>query len=74
MRRRVRDLTHALGLAGTVRFLGYVEDEELLSGLYAESALCLFPSEQISAGFVVREAAAQGTPSLVIAGSAPNAH
>ena len=71
--RRVRDLTHALGLAGTVRFLGYVEDEELLSGLYAESALCLFPSEQISAGFVVREAAAQGTPSLVIAGSAPNA-
>ena len=71
--KHIRERTHALGLAGTVRILGYVSDESLLAGLYAESALCLFPSEQISAGFVVREAAAQGTPSLVIAGSAPSA-
>ena len=61
-----------LNLTGTVRLLGYITDESLLGGLYAESALCLFPAQQISAGFVVREAAAQGTPSLVIAGSAPS--
>lgn len=58
-----------LGILGTVRFLGQITDESLLGGLYAESALCLFPSQRISAGLVVREAAVQGTPSLVIAGS-----
>lgn len=68
----IRELARALSLTGTVRLLGYITDESLLGGLYAESALCLFPAQQISAGFVVREAAAQGTPSLVIAGSAPS--
>ena len=65
-----RRIARELGLAGTVRFLGQVTDEALMAGLYAESALCLFPMQNISAGLVVREAAAQGTPSLVIAGSA----
>ena len=60
-----------LGLMGVVRFLGQITDESLLSGLYAESTLCLFPMQRISAGLVVREAAVQGTPSLVIAGSLP---
>lgn len=69
--KHARALTNELGLAGTVRFLGQVDDEALLSGLFAESALCLFPMQSISAGLVVREAAVQGTPSLVIAGSAP---
>lgn len=68
----IRERVRALNLTGTVRLLGYITDESLLGGLYAESALCLFPAQQISAGFVVREAAAQGTPSLVIAGSAPS--
>ena len=67
---KARVLAHKLGLAGTVRFLGQITNEALLSGLYAESALCLFPMQNISAGLVVREAAVQGTPSLVIAGSA----
>ena len=65
-----RRITKELGLAGTVRFLGQVTDEGLMAGLYAESALCLFPMQGISAGLVVREAAVQGTPSLVVAGSA----
>ena len=69
--KHARALTTQLGLAGRVRFLGQVTDEGLLGGLYAESALCLFPMQSISAGLVVREAAVQGTPSLVIAGSAP---
>ncbi len=66
-----RALARELGLLGTVRFLGQIADESLLSGLYAESALCLFPMQRISAGLVVREAAVQGTPSLTIAGSFP---
>ena len=65
-----RRIARELGLAGSVRFLGQITDEALLAGLYAESALCLFPMQNISAGLVVREAAVQGTPSLVIAGSA----
>ena len=67
--KHARSLARELGLLGTVRFLGQIADEALLSGLYAESTLCLFPMQRISAGLVVREAAVQGTPSLVIAGS-----
>ena len=69
--KHARTLVRELGLLGTVRFLGQITDEALLGGLYAESALCLFPMQQLSAGLVVREAAVQGTPSLVIAGSLP---
>ncbi len=69
--KHARTLARDLSLLGTVRFLGQIADESLLSGLYAESALCLFPMQRISAGLVVREAAVQGTPSLVIAGSLP---
>ena len=69
--KHARALARELGVLGTVRFLGQITDEALLSGLYAESALCLFPMQRISAGLVVREAAVQGTPSLVIAGSLP---
>ncbi|MEA5047541.1 MAG: serine hydrolase [Eubacteriales bacterium] len=71
--KHARTVAQELGLLGTVRFLGQITDEALLAGLYAESALCLFPMQSISAGLVVREAAIQGTPSLVIAGSAPSA-
>ncbi len=69
--KHARTLARDLGLLGTVRFLGQIADESLLGGLYAESALCLFPMQRVSAGLVVREAAVQGTPSLIIAGSLP---
>ena len=69
--KHARTLARELGLLGNVRFLGQIADESLLGGLYAESALCLFPMQRISAGLVVREAAVQGTPSLIIAGSLP---
>ncbi len=65
----LRELVSACGLQRHVRFAGFVEDESLLHGLYAAAALCLFPSNSVSPGLVVREAAAQGTPSLVLAGS-----
>ena len=71
--RRARELARRLDLLGTVRFLGHLSDETLLAALYAESALCLFPAQSISAGHVVHEAAVQGTPSLMIAGSASSA-
>ena len=69
--KHARTIARDLGLLGTVRFLGQITDESLLAGLYAESALCLFPMQRMSAGLAVREAAVQGTPSLVIAGSFP---
>lgn len=64
-----RNLAHDMQLGGTARFLGYVGSDALLNGLYALSELCLFPTSSVTAGLVLREAAVQGTPSLVIAGS-----
>ncbi|MDO4571890.1 MAG: glycosyltransferase, partial [Clostridia bacterium] len=65
----LRARAHALGLQKHVRFSGPVEDDSLLYGLYAAASLCLFPALNVSPGLVVREAAALGTPSLVLEGS-----
>ncbi len=62
----------ALGLSAQTRFTGYVAEPEKLRALYAAASLCLFPLQNIGAGLVIYEAAAQGTPSLVIAGTAPS--
>lgn len=65
----LRSLAFRQGLQNVVRFAGHVEEDRLLYGLYATAALCLFPASNISPGLAVREAAAQGTPSLVMKGS-----
>ncbi len=66
----VREHIRERSLDGVVRFVGHVPDSALLNGLYAAADLCLFPLQALSAGLVIREAAAQHTPSLVLAGTA----
>lgn len=51
-----------------VRFLGLVRERETLRRLYARADLFTFPSVYDNAPLVVREAAACGTPSLLIEG------
>ncbi|HEY8500904.1 MAG TPA: glycosyltransferase [Clostridia bacterium] len=58
-----------LGLDDRVRFLGKILDRDYLRSLFARADLFLFPSVYDNAPIVVREAAAVGTPSLVIAKS-----
>ncbi len=66
---KLRERAEALGLSENVIFTGHIADREKLKGLYARADLFVFPSLYDTAGLVVREAAAAGTPSLLIAGS-----
>ena len=50
-------------------FVGAVQDRELLRGFYSRADLFLFPSTFDTNGIVVREAAACGLGSLLVAGS-----
>lgn len=54
-----------------VLFTGHILDRDILDGLYMAADLFVFPSLYDTAGLVVREAAAMGTPSVVVRGSAP---
>ena len=54
---------------GFVRFLGRINDRELLQGIYLSSDLLFFPSVYDTSGLVVREAASLGVPSLLTEGS-----
>lgn len=65
----IRDLTVALGIDPSVILTGHITEPEILQGLYARADLFLFPSLYDTAGLVVSEAAALGTPSLLAAGS-----
>lgn len=58
-----------LGLDRQIEFLGKILDRDYLRSLFARADLFLFPSIYDNAPIVVQEAAAVGTPSLVIAGS-----
>ncbi len=66
---RMRTLADRLGLGDVVIFTGHIADRALLKGLYARADLFVFPSLYDNAPMVVREAAAAGTPSLLIEGS-----
>jgi glycosyltransferase involved in cell wall biosynthesis len=52
-----------------VRFLGYVEDEDL-AGLYANATLCILPSQDEGFGLPALEAMASGVPVIVSDGGA----
>ncbi len=67
----MRGLADELGLHDVVRFTGHISDSRTLNGLYACASLFVFPSAYDTAGLVVREAAAAGTPSVVLMDSAP---
>jgi len=61
---RMRALSHALGVAGRVRFLGHVEGDAKRR-LLAESDLFVLPSHQENFGIAVVEAMAAGLPVVV---------
>lgn len=63
-----------LGLHGSITFTGHISDRDLLDGYYEAADLFLFPSIYDNAPMVVREAAAMGTPSLLIEGSSAAEH
>ncbi|MHB1315289.1 MAG: glycosyltransferase [Christensenellales bacterium] len=65
----IRSYCRENGLGDDVIFTGMILDRELLRGLYIAADLFLFPSVYDNAPLVVREAAAMGTPSLLIRGS-----
>lgn len=65
MREKVKDLK----LDSKVHFHGMVSDRKQLQQLYAASDIFLFPSYYDNAPLVVREAAAMGTPSILLRGS-----
>ncbi len=62
-------LTHEEDLEDRAFWLGFVRNGDELSSLYALADLFVFPSLYDNAPMVVREAAANGTPSVLIRGS-----
>jgi len=50
-------------------FTGHIGEPDALNALYRRADLFLFPSLYDTSGLVVREAAAMGTPSVVVRGS-----
>lgn len=65
----LEDMVKEMGLEERVKINGVIEDREQLSNFYAASDLFLFPSFYDNAPLVVREAAAMGTPSILLTGS-----
>ncbi len=68
-RDEIDEAARAMGLAEGVVFTGHIGSTRELDGLYALSKLLVFPSLYDNAPMVVREAAAMGTPAVLIAGS-----
>ena len=67
--KEIRKLAEDLGLAEKTVFTGHLTDRDALNGLFARASLFLFPSIYDNAPMVVREAAAMGTPAVVVRGS-----
>lgn len=65
----IRRLAEELRLGDRIVFTGHLTDREALNGLFARASLLLFPSVYDNAPMVVREAAAMGTPAVVVRGS-----
>lgn len=57
------------GLQEQTHLLGFMSDREELMALYHRASLLVFPSIYDNAPMVLREAAAMGTPAVVVAGS-----
>ena len=62
-------LTEKLGLSDRVFFSPPIHDRNLIRAWYCRADMFLFPSTFDTNGLVVREAAASGCPSVLIAGS-----
>lgn len=66
---RLQKLAKKLELENEVQFLGFVSDKKELTALYSLADLLVFPSLYDNAPMVLREAAAAGTPALLVKGS-----
>jgi glycosyltransferase involved in cell wall biosynthesis len=58
-----------LGLKDKTKFLGKILDRDRLKSIFARADLFIFPSVYDNAPVVTREAAAVGTPSIIVKGS-----
>ena len=67
--RELEKLVEGKGLKDKFKFHGVITERDKLSDFYAASDLFFFPSLYDNAPLVVREAAAMGTPSLLLKGS-----
>lgn len=65
----IAEKAEALGLGDRVIFPGHVQSTRELDGLYALASLFVFPSLYDNAPMVLREAAAMGTPAVLVDGS-----
>ncbi len=65
----IKELVRQKGMMSQFVFTGQLSDRKKMMGLYARADLFLFPSLYDTAGLVVREAAASGTPSVLVRGS-----
>jgi glycosyltransferase involved in cell wall biosynthesis len=65
----MKSMVKEMGMEKKVKFLGVVCDREMLKSVYAAADLFVFPSLYDNAPLVIREAAAFGTPSVLIRGS-----
>lgn len=65
----IKNRINEFGLADKVYLNGVIKDRHTLSDYYAAADLFLFPSFYDNAPLVVREAAAMGTPSILLKGS-----
>lgn len=65
----LENMVREYGLSDYVKLNGVITDRGILSDYYAASDLFLFPSFYDNAPLVVREAAAMGTPSVLLDGS-----
>lgn len=61
-----KELAKSLGVEDKVHFHGIISDREILKSHYAAADLFLFPSFYDNAPLVVREAAALGTPAILL--------
>lgn len=66
---KLKHLVKKLDLEPEVQFLGFIADSEELAALYSLADLLVFPSLYDNAPMVLREAAAIGTPTLLVKGS-----
>ena len=57
------------GLVGQTHLLGFMSNREELMALFHRADLLVFPSVYDNAPMVLREAAAMGTPAVVVRGS-----
>ena len=64
-----KDQVFRLGLSERVQFLGKILDRDRLKSIFARADLFIFPSIYDNAPVVTREAAAVGTPSVIVKGS-----